>query len=335
MAVMRRKLAVAASTFGVLVAVCGTGGASSAAAAKSSTQLTTVTVTLPVPAVSFLPYYIGQYDGLYKKAGLKVLLQYVPPAVETGELLATKVQFLGAVSVGEQNAIAKSPSQFPLKIVEVSTQYSVFDVVGAPGITSLNQLVGKVVAGDGAAGQVTEVLQQVLGAHGIQPSQYSIANVANETAATALVEAGKASATAIDVVELASPALHGFKILATGKSVLSLGSGLVTTEARISTQASLVRRMVSVTARATKLAATNEKVAIAALRRGMASLNLGYSTAQWKAAWKDSRYMFTTNGKPMPAAQQTFLDLIQKSTGLPSAPPASLLFDFKFLGKHG
>ena len=333
------KLVVRLAVGAVSAALVGLGVFPSAwaesAHAGASTTLTTIEIAQPDPNIAFLPFYIGEYDGLFKKAGLRVKVVTMSVPLQTAELVAGKVQFLGAVAVGEQNAIAKDPTLYPIKLLEVSSVYAFYDLIGSKSTKSIKDVVGQTVAGDESGAQGTLFIEQVLKTHGVSTSTYSIDYAGTGPAAAALLAAGKVAATMVKVEQETSAKFRGFPILATGKGVVSLGSGLAATNTYVAHHRAVVKKLVGAVVQATKIAVTNEKKSVNALRKGLANDHYDYSTSVWKKTWQGAKYIFNPSGRPTTSEETIFAQQIMNVDKLPSPPSEGELWNFSFLPKQG
>jgi ABC-type nitrate/sulfonate/bicarbonate transport system substrate-binding protein len=326
------------STTGSVVALCSAaclailsacGSSSSGDATAAPKTLTKVTVVVPSITTTYLALFIGQYDGLYRKAGLDVTIETITSTAMIPALLSNQAQFLGAV--GD----IFNPFVQQLKIVEASSLWAPDALVSQKGITSIQQLKGTTLAGGGGTyGQPNNYIRAVMTKAGVPAGRYTVANVSSDAGGRfEAVEAGKASATPVDLNYLVAPPVKGYPVLAKGHVFRSMGAGLLTSDALIKSNKSLVSRMVQATAEATKIGDTNEKVAVAAWKKGTAVEHYTYTTAQWDQIWQLEKDIFSTNGRPPAASQTAYQSLIETSQTLPGKPTLSQLFNLSFLPK--
>jgi ABC-type nitrate/sulfonate/bicarbonate transport system substrate-binding protein len=321
--------AVAAAALATALAACGSA-TSSAAGPK---PLTTVTVTIPAVSIAFTPIYVGQYDGYYREAGLKVNTVIIPVQLEPQALVGSQVEFDGSLGF-LMNAIAGHPDEFPVKVLAACGNSAPFVLVGGPGITKISQLRGKVIAGDAANSQPNLFVQAVLQQHGILPGQYGVDEVGAAAAGRwALVQAGKASAAMVDPNDPVLPPVKGHTVLANGSAYPSIGCGIAATTSFIGSHNAVVRAFVAATAKASHAAATNEAQAVAGMKNGLASLHLGYTQAQWERAWQLSKFIWSRNGLPTAASERAALTAAKQQDQLPALPKASLIFDLRYVPK--
>lgn len=327
---LRRGALALVAALGLGLSACGSGSNNgSTSGTTAPKKLTTVTVVVPAYTTTFLQLFVGEYDGYFKKYGLNVKIEKVPGVAMVPALLSGEAQFIGAVGQ------TFDPSKQKMKIVEASSLWAPFALVGAKDVTSIQQLKGKTIAGGGpVTGQPDQFIKVAMSEAGISSKTYSVATV-SDTAGGRFdaVEAGKATAAPVDLNYLVAPPVEGWPVLAKGKVFHSMGSGLFTSTAELKSDPSVVKRMVEASAAATAAGYKSEKVAVAAWKKGLATEHLGYTTAQWDQIWKLEKPIFAGDGCPTSAAEQTFLSLIKTSITLPAVPAFSQVFYLKYLPK--
>ena len=329
---LRRPIAAALAVGSLVTGLVAVGVAGTATPAAAA-SLTPVTVTIPALATAFTPFFVGIYDGYYKKAGLTVSIQVIPVTLEPQALLGGKVNFDGSLGY-VMNAVAGHPTQFPIHVLAACGNSAPFLLVGGTGVTKISQLKGKVIAADAANSQPDLFLQAALAKRGINPGEYQVEEVGAQAAGRwALVQAGKASAAMVDPNDPVLPPVKGHAVLAKGSTYPSIGCGVAATDAYVASHKKIVKSFVAATARASHVTVTDEKQAVKAMKKGLATLHFGYTNAQWNETWKLSKFIWSPNGLPTKASEQAAINTATTSDHLTSPPPASLIFNLSMVPK--
>jgi ABC-type nitrate/sulfonate/bicarbonate transport system substrate-binding protein len=314
-------LAVAALS----ITACGSGAASSAPAPVK--KLTTVTLEVPTAGgIVYVPYYLGIQDGIYKKYGISLDLEDIDPTTAVDLIRSGGLDFMSATGSAQASSI--NGFRMPTYVVQSISQ--IFDLIGAPGITSMSQLKGKVIVGESAVGAANVWEQTVLKHYGIPSSSVSVINIqGGDASRIAYVKAGKGAATAVTPIEALQLEQLGMHILSTGNFAAAdqAAGGFATSVGFADAHKTLMKNMVAATVEATKDVRENSALAEVTLMR--APYNVPKSEA--KEVWKLLASNYVATGKPPQAAITNLLGALQSQYHLGSPPKESFLFDWQFL----
>src|SRR5437870_1797683 len=96
-------------------------------------------------------------------------MSWMPGSVGIAALQNGELDFMGAIGSAERAALRG----LPLRVVLVASTSPDFLLLGVPGITSMEQLRGKVIAGDRSPqANASVILAEMLRRAGIDSSQY-------------------------------------------------------------------------------------------------------------------------------------------------------------------
>lgn len=180
------------SGFVVFLAGCG---------ARTSTAKIPLRIAVGGQAqLNYLAVTLAQDLGLYDAEGLSVTVQDLPGGQKSLEALlggSTDV-----VCGFYEHTIQMAAKGRPLRAFAEILRYPGLVAVGAPGITKIEDLKGKVV-GVSAAGSSTQMfLNYLLVAHGLTPADVSVASIGMTGTAIGAMTHGK-----VDAAIMADPAL--------------------------------------------------------------------------------------------------------------------------------
>lgn len=197
--ILRSKAAVAAAVAvcAVAVAACGSSSSGGGGGGKSGGGTQTITVGLPVVDGTFVPVYLAQEEGFYKKQGLNVKI-----VTFHGGSDLTKGVVGGSVDLGVNGLGGIMPAIIqgqPLKVVyggfdEVSYQW-----LAAKNIKSVSQAAGK-TWGVTKIGSDTDFMSRyVLAKNGLNPNTgaHIVQGIVSPATALAALSTGQIQVAAL------------------------------------------------------------------------------------------------------------------------------------------
>lgn len=191
----RRLVAlVAACITAVTLSGCGgSSGASGAQASKTYSTTEPLKMTVGVQSLVLQTYYpqLAQALGYFKDENLSV-------SIVQGEATANSVQGLIGGSIdaylGGPEGVAANEQGANLRFMAGAANRSIWDIVTPPGISSLKQLEGKVVAVSAVNSISTTTLRQALKANGVDPAKLQYVTAGGTGKRFAALKAGQAQA---------------------------------------------------------------------------------------------------------------------------------------------
>jgi ABC-type nitrate/sulfonate/bicarbonate transport system substrate-binding protein len=210
-----------------------------------------------------MPFIIARDRGLFREEGLEPELIFIKAAQTIPAMLAGGVDFGTATGT----AIAAALSGVEVRVVFALTDKPSFDLIAAPGITSVQQLRGKKL-GITAYGALAEILaRQILIAHKVPADQVTFLPMGTSDVTYLALKAGTIDGTMLQIPQTFLAQDDGFKKLASGADVYrAVQGGLTTTKATISERPELVTRMIRATQRSLRLIRSDKKYALEFIR---------------------------------------------------------------------
>jgi NitT/TauT family transport system substrate-binding protein len=297
----------------------GSGGAS--AAAKSGLQ--TVKIEVPNKGVAFTHLYVAEDLGLFEKHGLDAQISVVAPPAAVAAMQAGELDFMSAVGSGMSAAL----NNVPIRVVEVSSNHPSFLLFGAKGLTSVEQLKGKVVAAYAAGNTVNAVMIELLKRKGLDSGSYGIVNAGADAGRAAALENGAASATLMDASAGLPLRRDGFPVLASVDDMPDLPfTGLVTTQAAIKGKTAAVRETIAAVLEGTDLVGTQKDKVAPVMQKefDLSPADAGQIFDLLRGGW-------TSAGKPSQAATDFELANLKNDLKLEALPTVDQVYDFSVL----
>ena len=319
----RRSLVGVTALFVALAAAgCGSDSGSHE---KDKNGLTTVTVAIPNPNMTYMPLYVGQDLGLYKKYGIDLQVKLMEPTVAVQAAANGDVDFVTAGNT----AVISAVKGMPLRTVAITANKVNFVMVGAPGITSVSDLKGKSISGQSAVSPINIAETAILKKNGVDPSEVQTVNIGGGSEAlVSLVTAGKVAATVMDyAVYLAGDyQSKGLTILDDARFMDQPFGGLATSTKLIQSDPDLVRNVIKATLEATAQIANDEDKVLPTIERTQS-----LSGDQAGELWDFAKEAWVLSGKPSDETLANGMMAAQMALTLPDPPEVDKAFDFSLL----
>jgi len=300
-----------------------------ARAAEKSAKLATVRIGYVSRSILDMPYIIARDRGLFREEGLEPELIFMKAAQTVPAMLAGGVDFGTATGT----AVAAAVSGIDVRIVFALTDRPSFDLIAAPGITSVQQLRGKRL-GITAYGALAEILaRQILIAHKVPGDQVTFLPMGTSDVTYLALKAGTIDGTMLQIPQTFLAQDDGFRKLASGADVYrAVQGGLTTTKAIISERPELVTRMIRATQRSLRLIRSDKRFALEFIRGPY--LDLGKERERFaEQIYEAALQYYLQSGAVDEKLQREMITVAaQRVKGAQPLPPERV-FDFTFAQK--
>jgi ABC-type nitrate/sulfonate/bicarbonate transport system substrate-binding protein len=220
-----------------------------------------VRITVPTKSITFLPFYFGQDQGIYREEGLELELVQMRPPLGISALEAGDLAYSAAPGVGMRAALQGAA----IRAIMFVQDHPSFTLVGQPGITPA-QIKTVAVSGLGSTAHYAALnVMRKLGRGGPDDATYF---ASNDTAKSYQALQGKTAEAAILSPPYTTMAtLAGFTHLGDAFDMVDVQGGLVTTTRHLAEQPAEVKALLRATLRALQHIATHEDNTVAYLER--------------------------------------------------------------------
>jgi ABC-type nitrate/sulfonate/bicarbonate transport system substrate-binding protein len=196
-------------------------------------------ISIPGPTLSYTHLYYGQEKGFFSQEGLDLQVLVVRGIIGVSSLMSNEID----VTCHAGSGFAAALRGLPVKVISVSHDRPVHELVVAPSIASPADLRGKPIAVGSLEGTAAVMTRRILQAKGLD-AQRDVTLLSMDTGARlqALIT-GKVAGGMITPPSTYLAQDQGFKVLARGKDYMRyLQTGVVTTDTNLKQKrASLVR----------------------------------------------------------------------------------------------
>jgi ABC-type nitrate/sulfonate/bicarbonate transport system substrate-binding protein len=311
------------------------GAATNAAAAPSNIAAAAPQPAAPVQrlrplriqvssqSAAFAWLYVTKGVGLFEQYGLDAEIITMSGSVGIAALQANELDFMAAAGSATRAAIRG----LPIRLVYVEATGPDQLLVGAQGITSVEQLRGKVVTGTGPVGNVNALITELLRLHGVAPGSYELLTAGDATARIASLTSGIASGTMLGLADLPSAKREGYPVLdqVSGKIGL-IWSGLAANTSALQSNRDHLRDALQAILAGRELMQTQRERVLPILAR------------EFEISLEDAGDVYdglvpgrTPDGKPDAAAVRFEFEMDQREMELTEPIRAEQVFDFSLL----
>jgi len=195
-------------------------------------------IQVPNKGAAFTFLYVAKDLGIFQQHGFDPDIVAMSSSVASAALQANELDFMAAIGTATRSALRG----LPIRLVYVESTGPDHVLLGAKGLTSVQQLRGKTIAAYGPANNVNAMIVELLRTEGLAPGDYELLNVGDGGPRAAALVAGQAAATLLDNSNALPLKREGYPVLdrVAGKlGILFIGlaansSALQTDRARLS-----------------------------------------------------------------------------------------------------
>ncbi len=162
--------------------------------AAASGQLRPLKISVPTKGSAFSYLYVAKDLGFFEQHGIDAQIAVVPPANAVTALQSGDLDY--AATIG--STIRAALRGLPVRVVMVGSNRPDFVILGQKGLTSLDQLSGKLIGSDAPQTTTFVMLTELMKRKGLA-GKYQTLTAANDEGRVALVTNGQAAACIIEV----------------------------------------------------------------------------------------------------------------------------------------
>jgi NitT/TauT family transport system substrate-binding protein len=229
-------------------------------------QAEKIKIGVPSITITTMPLIVAKDAGFFQQEGLTVELVVMPASMNIKVLLAGDIQY--ATTVG--SAVVAAVRGINLRTVMVFVEKPLLDLVGAPGIKSIEQLKGKPVGISSRGGLHDVSMRRILSGSGLDPAQVTVLTVGAQGAMFAAIKSGRIAAGLLNPPFNFVANREGMKSLAFAGNFVRLPStGIVTLAESLDRFPDQARRVMRALTRARTFAIENKAKVLPILKRNL------------------------------------------------------------------
>lgn len=290
-----------------------------------SAQAENIKIGLPSVTITAMPFFVAKEHGFFKQEGLDADMVVMPASLNIKVLLAGDIQY--AATIG--SAVAASIRGINVRTVMLFVDRPLQDLVGGPGINSIADVKGKVVALSSRGGLQDIIMRRMLAQSKIDPShQVTMITIAGQTALIAAVKTGRVAAALLNPPYNFLAYREGLNNLGfSGNFVRLPSTGIATLGETLERSPDQVRRLTRAVSRARAFAKDNKAKIMPTLKR---ALRIEDEELLSKI-YDQHKQVETADGRVEPSLIADTIRDARQTEGITKEIPANQVFDFSYL----
>jgi NitT/TauT family transport system substrate-binding protein len=287
-------------------------------------QAENIKIGVPSITITTMPLVVAKDAGFFQQEGFTVELVVIPAAMNIKVLLSGEIQY--ATTVG--SAVVAAVRGINVRTAMVFVDKPLLDLVGAPGVSSIQELNGKAVGISSRGGLHDVSMRRILSGSGVDPAQVTVLTVGGQGAMFAAVKTGRIAAGLLNPPFNFLSHREGMKSLAFAGNFVRLPStGIVTLAETLERSPEQARRVTRALARARTFAMDNKAKVMPILKR-----NLRIDDEELLSRIYDyHRRVETRDGKIDANLMAEVIRDTRQTENISKEIPLNLVFDFSYL----
>ena len=283
-----------------------------------------IKIGLPSVTITAMPFFVAKEQGFFQQEGLTAEMVVMPASLNIKVLLAGDIQY--AATIG--SAVAASIRGINVRTVMLFVDRPLQDLVGGPGITSIADVKGKVVALSSRGGLQDIIMRRVLAHSKIAPNEVTMITISGQMALITAVKTGRVAAALLN---------PPFNFLAYREGLNNLGfsgdfvrlpsTGIATLGETLERSPDQVRRLTRAISHARAYAKDNKAKVMPILKR---ALRIDDDDLLSKI-YDQHKQVETADGRVDATLIADTIRDARQTQGITKEIPANQVFDFSYL----
>ena len=232
----------------------------------SSARAENIKIGLPSVTITAMPFFVAKEHGFFQQEGLTAEMVVMPASLNIKVLLAGDIQY--AATIG--SAVAAAIRGINVRTVMLFVDRPLQDLVGAPGIGSIADVKGKVLALSSRGGLQDIIMRRILTQSKIDPNQVTTITIPGQSAMIAALKTSRIAAALLNPPYNFLAYREGLNNLGfSGNFVRLPSTGLATLGETLERAPEQVRRVIRALTRARAFAKDNKAKVLPTLKRAM------------------------------------------------------------------
>lgn len=283
-----------------------------------------IKIGLPSVTITAMPFFVAKEHGFFQQEGLSAEMVVMPASLNIKVLLAGDIQY--AATIG--SAVAASIRGINVRTVMLFVDRPLQDLVGGPGINSIADVKGKVVALSSRGGLQDIVMRRMLAQSKIDPGEVTMITIAGQAALIAAVKTGRVAAALLNPPYNFLAYREGLNNLGfSGNFVRLPSTGIATLGETLERSPDQVRRLTRAVARARAFAKDNKAKIMPTLKR---ALRIEDQELLSKI-YDQHKQVETADGRVEATLIADTIRDARQTEGITKEIPVNQVFDFSYL----
>lgn len=278
-------------------------------------------ITIPGPTLSYVPLYYAQEKGFFSQEGLDLHVLVVRGIIGVSSLMAGEIDVTCHAGSGFSAALRG----VPIKIISVTRDRPIHELIVAPSIASSAELKGKAIAVGSLEGTAAVMTRRILQAKGLDPQKDVTLLSMDSPSRLQSLMTGKVAGGMMTPPATYLAMDQGYKVFSRGRDYMRfLQTGVVATDAYIKQRREPLVRFLRAWNRALKFYQDNPEVMFPYIQK-----KLGVKDAQLaRRMYDDDAPFILPGGRLSPEATKEIIEIGREALRIKEPISTDRVFDF-------
>jgi NitT/TauT family transport system substrate-binding protein len=278
-------------------------------------------ISIPGPTLSYVPLYYAQEKGFFSQEGLDLHVLVVRGIIGVSSLMAGEID----VTCHAGSGLSAALRGIPIKIISVTRDRPIHELIVGPSIASSADLKGKAIAVGSLEGTAAVMTRRILQAKGLDPRKDVTLLSMDSPARLQSLMTGKVSGGMMTPPATYLAMDQGYKVFGRGRDYMRfLQTGVVATDAYIKQRHEPLVRFLRAWNRALRFYHDNPEVMLPYIQK-----KLGVKDAQLaRRMYEDDAPYILPGGRLSPEATKEIIEIGREALRIKEPISADRVFDF-------
>lgn len=278
-------------------------------------------ISIPGPTLSYVPLYYAQEKGFFAQEGLDLQVLVVRGVIGVSSLMSGEIDVTCHAGSGFSAALRG----VPIKIISVTRERPIHELIVAPNVNSPAELKGKAIAVGSLDGTAAIMTRRILQAKGLD-AQRDVHLLSMDTPARLQsLFSGRVAGAMMTPPSVYLAQDQGYKVFGRGRDTMRfLQTGVVTTDTNLKQKREKLLRFLRVWNRALKFYQDNPELMMPFIQS-----RLGVKDAQQaRRMYDDDAPFILSGGRLTPETAKEILEIGREALQIKEPIPTERIFDF-------
>ena len=278
-------------------------------------------ISIPGPTLSYVPLYYAQEKGFFSQEGLELHVLVVRGIIGVSSLMSGEIDVTCHAGSGFSAALRG----IPIKIISVTRDRPIHELIVGPSITSSTDLKGKGIAVGSLEGTAAVMTRRILQAKGLDPQKDVTLLSMDTPARLQSLMTGKVSGAMMTPPSTYLAMDQGYKVFGRGRDYMRfLQTGVVATDTYIKQRRESLVRFLRAWNRALKFYQDNPEVMLPYIQK-----KLGVKDTQLtRRMYDDDAPYILPGGRLSPDAMKEIVEIGREALKIKEPISSDRVFDF-------
>ena len=278
-------------------------------------------ISIPGPTLSYVPLYYAQEKGFFSQEGLELHVLVVRGIIGVSSLMSGEIDVTCHAGSGFSAALRG----IPIKIISVTRDRPIHELIVGPSITSSTDLKGKAIAVGSLEGTAAVMTRRILQAKGLDPQKDVTLLSMDTPARLQSLMTGKVSGAMMTPPSTYLAMDQGYKVFGRGRDYMRfLQTGVVATDTYIKQRRESLVRFLRAWNRALKFYQDNPEVMLPYIQKKLDVKD----TQLTRRMYDDDAPYILPGGRLSPDAMKEIVEIGREALKIKEPISSDRVFDF-------